>query len=142
MQQRRNPRSADGGKELAAEAHAEKREELPSEAKDESRKDDGRESEARTGAEAEDAAEQCRAVMLERVVIVEPLVRQPIVDRRQLRSGEIVRDEMEIGKAVVVLDDFGKRQSPHGAIEQRAEEDDLARPECLVGEPRPLAPDH
>jgi hypothetical protein len=146
MEQRREFRSADGERhdreELPAEPHAEKREELPSEAKDQSRQDDRRESEARTGAEAEDAAEQCRAVMLERVVVVEPLVGQPIVDRRQLRSGEIVRDEMKIGKAVVVLDDLRKRQSPHSAIEQRTQKDDLARPECLVGKSRPLAPNH
>jgi hypothetical protein len=49
---------------------------------------------------------------------------------------------MKIGKAVVVLDDLGKRQSPHGAIEQSAQKDDLAGSECLIGKPRPLAPDH
>ena len=80
--------------------------------------------------------------MLERVVVIEPLVREPIIHRGQLRSGEIVRDEMEIGKTVVVLHNLRKRQSAHGAIEERAQKDDLARPECFVGEPRPLAPDH
>ena len=134
MQERRESRSADGERhdreEFAAGPHAEEREELPSQAEDQSGKDDRRESEARTGAEAEDAAEQRGAVMLERVVVIEPLVREPIIHRGQLRSGEIVRDEMEIGKTVVVLHNLRKRQSP------------AHRPECLVGEPRPLAPDH
>jgi hypothetical protein len=80
--------------------------------------------------------------MLERVVVVEPLVRQPVVDRRQFGTGQIVCNAMKVGQAVVVLDHLWKRQPPKGAIEQRAEKDDLARPERLVGKPRLLGPDH
>ena len=36
-------------------------------------------------------AEQRRAVMLERVVVIEPLVREPIIHRGQLGTGQIVR---------------------------------------------------
>jgi hypothetical protein len=146
MEERRDPCSSNrecrDRQQLRPQAHPDKREEFPGQAEHESGKNDRGEREALARPQAEQPAEQCRTVMLERVVVVEPLVRQPVIDRREFGTGQIVCNAMKVGQAVVVLDHLWKRQPPQGAIEQRAEKDDLARHERLFGKPRPLGPDH
>ena len=77
-------------KQPQGESHVQKREELPGQSEDESGKDNSRQIEARTGPQAEEPAEQCGRVMLERIVVVEALIRQPVIERREPRAYKVI----------------------------------------------------
>ncbi len=79
--------------------------------------------------------------MLEGVVVVELARWEPIVERRQLVAGHVVGDEVEIGEAVVVLDDFRKGEPPQRTIGNGAKKHDLARAISLILEALAVAPD-
>ena len=45
--------------------------------------------------------------MLEGIIVIEPLVGQPVVEGRQPLAREIVCNEVEVGQAIIVFNDFG-----------------------------------
>ena len=79
--------------------------------------------------------------MLKRIVVVESLVRQPVVDWRELFASQVVRYEMKVRKPIVMFDDLRQRQPPDRAVDQGPKKDNLVCPECGLAKLRSLMPD-